>query len=103
MPIPTRPWGSIAMDFMGPFPTSNNKDYLWVIICRLTSMVHLISIKTMTLASELASLFVTHIVKLHGLPNMIVSDRDSKFTSKFWMETHKLLGIKLLHYGSSKV
>src|SRR6202040_3683377 len=59
-------------------------------------MVHLILINTTTTASELVSLYVKEIICLHGLPHSIVSDRDSKFTSKFWKETHRLLGTKLL-------
>ena len=96
MPIPSRPFGSIGMDFVGPFPPSSGHDYLWVVICRLTSMVHLIPIKTTTKASELAWLFIQHVVRLHGLPDSIVSDRDTKFTSRFWQEVHRILGIKLL-------
>ena len=96
LPIPARPWESIAMDFVGPFPESGDCDYLWVVICRLTSMVHLVPIRTTTTASELARLYVREIVCLHGLAGTIVSDRDSKFTSKFWRETHRLLGTKLL-------
>ena len=96
MPIPTRPWGSIGMDFVGPFPPSKGFDYLWVIICRLTSMVHLTPIKTTTKASELAWLFINSVVRLHGLPDTIVSDRDSKFTSHFWREVHRTIGVKLL-------
>jgi hypothetical protein len=96
LPIPSRPWGSIAMDFVGPFPESSGYDYLWVVICRLTSMVHLVPIRTTTTASELAWLYIREIVRLHGLAESIVSDRDSKFTSKFWRETHKILGTKLL-------
>jgi hypothetical protein len=84
------------MDFVGPFPESSGHDYLWVVICRLTSMVHLVPIKTTTTASELAWLYIREIVRLHGLANTIVSDRDSKFMSRFWHETHKLLGTKLL-------
>ncbi|KAJ3478071.1 hypothetical protein NLI96_g10013 [Meripilus lineatus] len=96
MPIPDRPWGSIGMDFVGPFPKSNGFDYLWVVICRLTSMVHLIPVTTTIKASELAWLFIKDIVRLHGLPDSIVSDRDSKFTSRFWKETHRMMGTKLL-------
>jgi hypothetical protein len=77
------------MDFIGPFPKSNGYDYLWVVICRLTSMVHLIPVKTTIKASELASIYVKEIVRIHGLPDSIVSDRDPKFTSKFWKETHQ--------------
>ena len=84
------------MDFVSPFPESSGHDYLWVVICRLTSMVHLVPIRTTTTASELAWLYIQEIVCLHGLAETIVLDRDLKFMSKFWHKTHKLLGIKLL-------
>ena len=96
LPIPTRPWQSIAMDFVGPFPTSDGFDYLWLVIDRLTSQVHLVPITTTTRASGLAWQFVREVVRLHGLPESIVSDRDSKFVSKFWREVHRLLGGRLL-------
>jgi len=51
---------------------------------------------TTTKASELAWLYIKEIVRLHSLATSIVSDRDSKFMSKFWHETHKVLGTKLL-------
>ncbi len=59
-------------------------------------MVHLVPIRTTMKASDLAWLYVCEIVDLHGLPETIVSDCDSKFTSRFWCDTHKLLGTKLL-------
>jgi hypothetical protein len=96
LPIPTRPWGSIAIDFLGPFPKSKSFDYLMVVIDRMTSMVHLIPCTTQTKASEIAYLFLKEIVRLHGLPDSIVSDRDTKFTSRFWRELHRLMGTRLL-------
>jgi len=96
LPIPTQPWGLIGMDFVGPFPESEGFDYLWVVICHLTSMVHLVPVFMTTKASELAWLYIKEIMCLHSLATSIVSDRDSKFTSKFWHETHKVLGTKLL-------
>src|ERR1700676_4039190 len=83
------------MDFIGPFPKSKGYDYPKVVICRLTSMVHLMPVKTTIKASELASPYVQEIVRLHRLPDTIVSDKDSKFTSKFWSEVHCILGTKL--------
>ena len=71
------------MDFIGPFPRAKGFDYLWVVMCRLTSMVHLIPVETTVKASELAWIYVKEIVRLHGVADDIVSDRDTKFTSKF--------------------
>ncbi len=88
LPIPDRLWSGISMDFIGPFPESLGKNYLWVVMCRLMSQVHLIPINTMTKTIELTYEFLNHIVRLHGLPTSIVSDRDTKFTSLFWTELH---------------
>ena len=54
LPVPIKPWYSIGMDFIGPFPESKNFNYLWVIICWMTSMVHLIPGHTKMKASELS-------------------------------------------------
>ena len=96
LPIPTKLWSSIGMDFMGPFPQANNFNYIWVVLCRLTSLVHLIPLMTTMTAAQLAPLFMTNIVCLHGLLETIVSDHDPKFTSLFWTKLHRLLSIKLV-------
>lgn len=96
LPIPQYPWQSVSMDFVGPFPPSQGYDYLWVIMCRLTSHVHLIPTTTTIKASDLAWIYVREIVRLHGVPESILSDRDSKFTSAFWREMQRLLGTRLL-------
>ena len=59
-------------------------------------MVHLIPVETTIRASQLAGLYIQEIVRLHGLPDTIVSDRDTKFTLIFWREVHRMLGAKLL-------
>jgi hypothetical protein len=84
------------MDFIGSFPEYRGYDYLWVVICRMTSMVHLIPVTMRITAKELSWEYLMGIMKLHGLLSLIVSDRDSKFTSKWWRELHRLLGAKLL-------
>ena len=96
LPIPTKPWDSIGMDFIGPFPESKGFNYLWVVICRMMSMVHLIPVHTTMTANQLSWVYLREIVRLHGLPSSIVSDRDSKFTSQWWRELHRILGAKLL-------
>ena len=96
LPVPTAPWSSIAMDFVGPFPEAHGYDYLLVVICRLTSLVHLIPTVTTARATDIAWIYLKEIVRLHGLPDTIVSDRDPKFISKFWRELHRLMGARLL-------
>ena len=59
-------------------------------------MVHLIPTHTDATVRDIAELYVKEIVRLHGLPELIVSDRDAKFTSIFWTELSKLLGQQLL-------
>ena len=72
------------MDFMGPFPPSNGHDYMWVVLCWLMSMVHLIPVETTIRASQLTGLYIQEIGQLDRLPDTIVSDRDAKFTLTFW-------------------
>ena len=97
LPIPNQPWESIAMDFVGPLPQSpSGENFLWVIIDHLTSLVHLIPIKTSTNATELAHLYIREIVQLHGIAKSIVSNRDPRFTSRFWTEVNCTLGTRLL-------
>src|SRR6266481_1442286 len=96
LPIPNRPWQSIGMDFMGPLPVSNNYDYLLVIIDCLTLQVHLLPTTTHATSKGVTWIFLKEIVRLHGVPDSIMSDRDTKFTSSFWKELHRLMGTKLL-------
>ena len=99
LPVPTYPWESIGMDFVGPLPESGNRDGIFdsltVVICLLTSMVHLIPSRINYNASQLAELMFEHVYKIHGLPKNIISDRDVLFTSVFWSRLHKLIGSKL--------
>lgn len=64
------------MDFVGPFPKSKGFDFLMVILDRLLSMVHLLPTHTTATALDIVWLWLDNIVRLHGLPESIVSDRD---------------------------
>jgi hypothetical protein len=96
LPIPMRPWEWVGMDFIRLFPEVDDYNYLWVVICRMSSMVHLIPVNTRMTASQLSVIYMHEVVCLHGLPSSIVSDRDPKFTSKWWCELHRIMGTKLL-------
>ena len=64
--------------------TMKGHDAIWVIIDRLSKSAHFIPIKTSHSLEQLADLYVQEIVRLHGVPKSIVSDRDVQFTSKIW-------------------
>lgn len=84
--IPERRWFHITMDFLTGLPSSRRSsvDVEMVILDRLTKRAHFIPTKTTCTAEETARLFRDNYQKLHGLPDSITSDRNSKFTSKFW-------------------
>jgi hypothetical protein len=98
LPIPTWKWEDISMNFIVGLPrTTKGFDSIWVIIDRLTKIAHFVPIKTTHPVAVYAQLYIARILSLHGVPNIIVSDRGPQFVSKFWEELHKSLGTKLLH------
>ena len=66
-----------------------------VFVDRMTKMVHFAPCTKEVTAPEYAQLFVDHVFCLHGLPDVIVSDRDPRFNSKFWRSLFELLGMDL--------
>ena len=95
LPIPSGPWKSISMDFIVSLPKSNNHNAILVIVDCLTKAAHFIPTTNKINTFNTAKLFLNNIYKLHGLPNNIISDRGSIFTSSMWTELMKLLNIKL--------
>lgn len=96
LPIPTRNWEQISMDFIVQLPqTKTGFDAVLVCVDRLSNMVHCIPTTTTVTAEEVSKLYVNNIFRLHGLPTVIVSDRDPKFVGHFWKAFHKILGTKL--------
>jgi len=84
------------MDFVTSLPnTPRGHDAIWVIVDRLTKSAHFISINISFPVSQLAEIYIREIVKLHGVPSSIVSDRDPRFTSRFWKSLQEALGSKL--------
>jgi hypothetical protein len=96
LPIPARRWETISMDFVGPLPkTSKGHDFLLTVVDKFSKMVHLIPCTQKVTASDVAQLVYDGVVRLHGFPERILSDRDSRFTSHFWRALWKLTGTRL--------
>ncbi|KAA3456046.1 DNA/RNA polymerases superfamily protein [Gossypium australe] len=94
--IPLWKWERITMDFVSGLPlTPTKKDSVWVIVDRLTKTAHFLPVRTDYSLQKLAKLYVAEIVRLHGVPVSIISDRDPRFTSRFWKALHEALGTKL--------
>jgi len=83
------------MDFMVSLPLSKGFDAIIVVVDRFSKMAHFIPTKDEAKAQETGRLFFTHVFKHHGLPRDIVSDRNPKFTSKFWRALWKRMGSEL--------
>ena len=92
----TKNWQQISIDLIVVLPkTKDGYDAIVVFVDRLSKMVHFAAVKTTVTAPELAKVFFDTVFKLHGMPRVIVSDRDPKFTSLFWKALFKCMNTKL--------
>ena len=84
------------MDLITKLPrTSNGFDSIWVIVDRLTKSAHFLPIKETDKMEKLTRIYIRDIVRLHGVPISIISDRDSRFTSNFWRSLQEAMGTRL--------
>ena len=93
LPIPEWKWERVTMDFIVGLPrTFRGFDSIWVIVDRLTKSAHFIPVRVSYSAERLARVYIQEVVRLHGVPISIISDRGSQFTSSFWQTFQEELG-----------
>jgi hypothetical protein len=81
------------MDFIVGLPnTSQHHDYIWVIVDRLTKTAHFLPVHTTHKTEKYAKIYIGQIVRLHGIPKTIVSDRGALFVARFWEQLQESLG-----------
>jgi hypothetical protein len=93
--VPKERWEQVTMDFITGLPcTAAGYDAILVFCDRLTKMVHFAACTKDTDAPATARLFRDRVFAIHGMPTVIISDRDTRFTGAFWQELMTLLGVK---------
>jgi len=94
--IPNAPWDHVTMDFIGPLPmTSKGHNSIVIFVDKLTKYCYYEPTTTTADATKIADIFFNTIVRRHGIPRAIISDRDTRFTSNVWSNLFKLTGTTL--------
>ncbi|GJP69736.1 hypothetical protein CLOP_g735, partial [Closterium sp. NIES-67] len=98
---PERPWQHITMDYVTGLPVGpSGNDAILVVVDRLTKMAHFIACQQTITAEQTAQLFIANVIRLHGLPTTIISDRNPKFTSNLWRHLWDQFGTKLQFFSA---
>jgi hypothetical protein len=85
LPIPEWKWEVVTMDFITKIPRTNKQhDCIMVVVDKLTKAAHFVPVKFIHKVVNIVVVYMKEIARLHGIPKTIVSDREPKFTSKFW-------------------
>ena len=94
--IPELKGDRITIDFVVGLPLTGRKhDSVWVVLDRLTKSAHFLPVRTNYLRGKLAELYIKEIVRLQGILISIISNRDPRFTSRFWGKLQEALGSRL--------
>src|SRR3954470_21231125 len=94
--IPVWKWDHITMDFVTALPKSaKGHDSVWVIVDRLTKVARFLPVRSTFKVEQYSRIYMREIVRVHGVPLSIISDRDPKFTSGFWNSLQSALGTKI--------
>ncbi|KAM6963003.1 olfactomedin-like protein 2B [Aplochiton taeniatus] len=92
LPIPSRPWSYIGVDFVTGLPPSQGNTTILTIVDRFSKSVHFVPLTNLPTSTEKAGLLVLHVIRLHGIPTDIVSNRGPRFVSQMWKAFYRALG-----------
>lgn len=96
LPVPGYRWASVSCDMVVKLPLSAGKyDSILTFVDRLSKMVHLVPTSEKLTAQEFAELFEREVIRLHGVPEDLVTDRGTQFNNNFWREVMNLLGMTM--------
>jgi hypothetical protein len=98
--IPNQHWEEVSMDFIIGLPKYEGNTVIMVVVDQLTKYAHFFSLSHPFKESTIATTFMETIQNIHGVPKIIVSDRDPIFTGNFWTELFSCLGTQLAHISS---
>ena len=95
LPVPSRPWSHIAMDFVTGLPPSDGHRVIMVVVDRFSKAAHFIPLAKLPSAPETAQLVVDHVFRVHGICQDVVSDRGPQFAARFWKAFCAILGASI--------
>lgn len=95
IPIPDMAWTHISMDFIEGLPKSEDKEVILVVVDRFTKYSHFIAMSHPFTVQHVVKMFIDNVFKHHGLPSVVITDRDRIFTSNLWQDLFNTLGVKL--------
>jgi hypothetical protein len=96
LPIPEWKWEIISLDFITRLPkNAKENDSIMVVVDKLSKAAHFIPVKSTFKAVNIAEIFMKEIFRIDGIPKMVISNRDAKFTGNFWKALFKGLDTQL--------
>lgn len=95
LPVSDMVFEEITVDFITCLPSSKGKATIMTVVDRLSKYAHFIALPSTFTTQTVVVAFVSEVIRLHGHPKVIVTDRDPRFMNYFWKEIHRLQGTTL--------
>ena len=102
-PLPTRKWEHVAIDFVMGMPEDQGMNVIMTVVDKATKMCHFIPCSESITAKGTAQLYWQNVGKLHGIPAVIISNRDSRFTSRFWCMSYGVYWAPIFGWGPGSI